>query len=221
MHVLVCECEQKKTCINREYVPFLFAKSFFFTTFAQIFGKMRKTLIMAGFAATLLGVACKETKKSTDIIIKKEVTKKPAAPIRMQEYNQTTSTTLGGSALSCTIHRLPDDSLAMVKDETGQKFVDNSISLVITRNDGSTFFSRTFTKASFDSCLDDDYRQTGILEGLVFDRAEDNMLRFAASVSHPGTDEYIPIVMTIDRFANVAIKLDTQLDTSADEDDDE
>ena len=109
----------------------------------------------------------------------------------------------------------------MVKDETGQKYVDNNISLVITRGDGSTFFKRTFTKASFDSCLDDDYRKTGILEGLVFDRVDGNTLRFAASVSHPGTDEYIPIVLVIDRFANVSIKRDTQLDTNAEEEDEE
>ena len=182
---------------------------------------MKKIMILAGLAAVFAFVACKETKKSTDIIVKKEVKKEPAAPIRMQEYNQTTETALGTSKLSCTIHRAPDDSLAMVKDETGQKFVDNSISLAITRSDGSTFFKHTFTKASFDSCLDDDYRHTGILEGLVFDRVDGQTLRFAASVSHPGTDEYIPIVLVIDRFANMSVKLDTQLDTSADDGDEE
>ena len=108
----------------------------------------------------------------------------------------------------------------MVKDETGQKYYDNIISLTITRDDGSTFFSRTFTKQAFDSCLDDDYRNTGILEGLVFDKVSNGTLRFAASVSHPGTDEYIPIVLTIDRFANVSIKRDTQLDTSSEEEED-
>ena len=182
---------------------------------------MKKTFILVCIAAAVAFIACKETKKSTDIIVKKEVKKEPSAPIKMQDYNQETETDLGGSHLTCKIHRTPDDSLAIVKDESGQPYVDNTISLVITRQDGSTFFKHRFTKASFDSCLDDDYRQTGIREGLVFDRIDGQTIRFAASVSHPGTDEYIPIVVTIDRFANVSIKLDTQLDTNAEEEEED
>ena len=173
---------------------------------------MKKTIILAGFAVVVAFSACKETKKTTDIIVKKEVKKAPAEPVRMQEYDQTSEATLANSHLTCNIHRQAVDSLAMVKDDTGQKYYDNSISLTITRDDGSTFFRRTFTKQSFDSCLDEDYRRSGILEGLVFDKVSDGALRFAASVSHPGTDEYIPVVITIDRFANVSVKRDTQLD---------
>ena len=101
---------------------------------------MKKTIILACVAAAVAFIACKETKKSTDIIVKKEVKKEPSAPIRMQDYNQETEADLGDSHLTCVIHRTPDDSLALVKDETGQPYVDNTISLVITRQDGSTFF---------------------------------------------------------------------------------
>lgn len=76
------------------------------------------------------------------------------------------------------------------------------------------FFKRSFTKAAFESLLDDDYRRTGILEGLVYDRVEGNNLFFAASVCHPQTDEYIPLVLTVSNFGDVGIKLDTQLDTA-------
>ena len=101
----------------------------------------------------------------------------------------------------------------MVKDETGQKFVDNRISLRIIRADGSVFFSKSFTKAAFDHLLNDDYRKTGILEGLVFDKVEGNNLFFAASVCHPQTDEYIPMVVTVSNLGDVGSKLDNQLDT--------
>jgi hypothetical protein len=76
------------------------------------------------------------------------------------------------------------------------------------------FFSQTFTKASFNDYLDDDYRATGILEGLVFDRVDGHQLIFAGSVSHPQTDEYIPLVVTLSNFGDVTISLDTQRDTS-------
>lgn len=180
---------------------------------------MNKTIALGCIlAAATFVTACNEKKKSDNIITKKEVKKTPSAPIRMQEYNQTTETKLVGSELTCFIHRAPDDSLSKVKDETGQEYFDNTIELKITRGNGSIFFQKIFTKASFDSLLDNDYRTTGILEGLVFDKAEGGMLRFAASVSHPNTDEYIPILIKIDRNGNMAMERDVNLDTTSDED---
>jgi hypothetical protein len=107
----------------------------------------------------------------------------------------------------------------MVKDEVGQKFVDNRITLRIIRADGSTFFDRSFTKASFDALLDDDYRQTGILEGIVFDRVDGQQVLFAGSVSHPQTDdEYIPFIITVDNMGEIDIRRDVDLDTSGNDD---
>jgi hypothetical protein len=87
----------------------------------------------------------------------------------------------------------------------------------VIRQDGSVFFSRTFTKADFNDYLDEDYRATGILEGLVFDRVDGYQLIFAGSVCHPQTDEYIPLVITLSNFGDVTISRDTQMDTSGSE----
>ena len=38
---------------------------------------------------------------------------------------------------------------------------------------------------------------------------------FAGSVSHPQTDEYIPLVVTVSNFGNVTIKRDDQMDTNS------
>ena len=177
---------------------------------------MKKTTLALCIAIAAIGTtACSEKKKSENIITHKEVKKAPSAPIRMQEYNQTTETSLGGKQLTCFVHRTPDDSLTKVKDETGQAYFDNAIELKITRGDGSVFFQKRFTKTAFDSFLDDDYRRTGILEGLVFDKAEGGVLRFAASVSHPNTDEYIPILIKIDRMGNISMERDVNLDTTS------
>ena len=164
---------------------------------------------------------CAEKKKSNDIITKKVETPKPQGPIRMQEYKQSKGVQWLGKPYQIEIHRVADDSLKMVKDETGQKFVDNRISLRIVRADGSVFFSRSFTKAAFEGHLDNDYRQTGILEGLVFDKVEGNNLFFAASVCHPQTDEYIPLVVTVSNLGEVGVRLDTNLDTYGNEEDDD
>lgn len=170
-------------------------------------------VLTVALGATML-TGCKQKKQSQDIIVRKTETPKPQAPIRMQDYNQVKDIQWLDRAYQVDIRRTADDSLRMVKDETGQKFVDNRIHLKVIRQDGSVFFSQTFTKASFNDYLDDDYRATGILEGLVFDRVDGHQLIFAGSVSHPQTDEYIPLVVTLSNFGDVTISLDTQRDTS-------
>ncbi len=186
---------------------------------------MKRLYQILPLAALLLLTGCSQKKKSDDIIATKPEVVKPQAPIRMQEYKQTTDVAWLGKNYQVEVHRVADDSLKMVKDENGQKFVDNRISVKVMRSDGSVFFSRSFTKAAFESYLNNDYRRTGVLEGLVYDKVEGNNLFFAASVSHPQTDEYIPLVVSVSNFGEVGIRLDTDLDTNggneANADDDE
>lgn len=159
---------------------------------------------------------CREKKEPDHIITRKVVAKAPSQPIRMQDYVQSKDDVKWlGATYRCEIVRMADDSLAMVKDETGQKFVDNRISLEIRRADGSVFLKKSFTKKDFDACLDDDYRATGILEGLVFDRVDGQSVVFAASVSHPQTDEYIPLLVRVSGTGGISIARDTQMDTNA------
>ena len=55
----------------------------------------------------------------------------------------------------------------------------------------------------------------------MFDEVDGNHLEFAASVSLPQTDEYIPLEVKIDNFGKVTIELDSEMDTSGNEIDDE
>lgn len=182
--------------------------------------KQIKTLVIAAIALMLLA-ACGGKKQSEDIITKRTEVAKPKAPERMQDYTDDRDVSWIGKTYHVALHREPCDSLPMVTDETGQQFVDNVFSLTVTRTDGSIFFSRHFTKKDVTRYLDDDYRQTGIFEGLVFDRAEGDNLIFAASVGHPQTDEYIPLVITLSRMGDLSITRDTQMDTSAEVRDEE
>ena len=179
---------------------------------AKIAIVMNNKIIIALIAVPLLLASCGKKKQSNDIIVQNVETPKPQAPIRMQDYRQTTDVHWLGKQYQVEVARTASDSLAMVKDEIGQKFVDNRITLKVIRQDGTVFCTKTFTKAAFASCLDDDYRKTGILEGFVFDRAEGNQLFFAASVSHPQTDEYIPIVVTLSNFGEVGISRDDTIE---------
>lgn len=163
----------------------------------------------------VIAISCGKKKESKDIIVPTVEVVKPKAPISMQPYNQQQEVKWLDKSYQVFIDRVADDSLRMVQDETGQKFVDNRITLRVIRADGSVFFKKVFTKSSFDAQLDNDYRQTGILEGLVFDKVDGNNLIFAGSVCHPQTDEYIPLVVTVSNFGNVTIKRDDQMDTNS------
>jgi hypothetical protein len=160
--------------------------------------------------------ACGGQKKSNDIITDIAVQPISKEPIQMQEYTDQRNIDWIGKTYHIAIHRQPSDSLSMVKDEFGQKYVDNVFSLTVSRSDGSVFFNRTFTKKSLSAYLDDDYRATGIFEGLVFDRADGDDLVFGASVGHPQTDEYIPLVIRLSRMGDLSIKRDTEMDTNSD-----
>ncbi len=163
----------------------------------------------------LILMACGGKKKSDNIITERAEIPKPQEPVRLQPYSDSRDVNWIGRSYHLDINRQPSDSLPMVKDEIGQQFVDNCITLVVSRQDGSKFYSHKFTKKDFDKYLDDDYRKTGILEGLVFDKAEGDWLEFAASVSHPQTDEYIPLIVRLSRMGEISIKRDSQMDTNA------
>jgi hypothetical protein len=160
----------------------------------------------------LLATSCGKKKQHDDIIVQETETPQPQAPIRMQDYKDVKDVQWLGKQYQVEVSRTACDSLAMVKDESGQQFVDNRIVLKVIRQDGTVFCTKTFTKSAFNGCLDDDYRKTGILEGFVFDKAEGNHLFFAASVCHPQTDEYIPMVVTLSNFAEVGISKDQQME---------
>ena len=189
-----------------------YLKNYYLCT--KIIKTMKKIqLFVALLMVALMISSCGKKKESKDIIVPTVVEVKPKDPISMQPYNQQQQVEWLDKHYQVFIDRVADDSLRMVEDETGQKFIDNRINLRVVRADGSVFFKQEFTKSSFDEQLDDDYRQTGILEGLVFDKVDGNNLVFAGSVSHPQTDEYIPLVVTVSNFGKVTIKRDDLMDT--------
>ena len=179
---------------------------------------MKKLFIIAlvCIGLTLLS-ACGGKKKSDVIITPKTEKVKPKAPVRMQDYTDERDVEWLEKTYHVAINRSPADSSSLVTDENGQKYYDNIFTLAVSRSDGSIFFSRTFDKKALNAYLDDDFRKTGLFEGLVFDKVDGDWLVFAASVGHPQTDEYIPLVMRLSRMGALEVKQDTQMDTSSNE----
>ena len=87
--------------------------------------------------------------------------------------------------------RRPDESLPIVKNEQGEKFVDNRITLRITCG-GKQVVDKVFTKDNFASLVDAKFMKYSILEGLVYDKTTPQGIIYAASVCYPQSDLYVP-----------------------------
>lgn len=180
---------------------------------------MRKSTYTLLFALGLLLLSsCGEEKTEKNIITHKQTIVKQKKTEKMSDIAQDRSTEWVGGTYTISISRRADESLPIITDETGKKFFDNIISLKIMREDGTVFLERKFTKADFKTYVDDAYYKHGALLGVVFDKVEDNRLVFAASVGSPDitSDDYVPMVLTIDRMGKLSISEATTLDVDND-----
>lgn len=175
-------------------------------------------LVLAILAAGCM-TSCSEKKKSDVIIAPKPVASKPKQTQKMSGYEQSREVSWLGNIYKVVMKREVDTSLPLVESEDHTKYYDNKIVIRILRKDGSEFFCRTFTKSDFASYLDGDTRKNGAMLGLVFVEAQGDVLSFAGSVGSPDvtSDEYVPLVVKINRMGAVCIAKDTQLDTAGEE----
>ncbi len=175
---------------------------------------MKKFIPLLLAAGILMLGACKEKKQNEEIIATKYIPKKPGAPVRMADKTETDNATWMGERYEITVSRCASDSLPMVSNEIGQKFVDNRIRLSIRRTDGSAFFDKWFSKASFTSYLPADYRKNGLLTDMRFKEVDGAELELMVAIAEPEAteDEFLPLKLTITRDGGIAIKVEDDLD---------
>ena len=171
-----------------------------------------KRLLFLLIVLTFVIVGCGKKKSvEKDDISTIQMQKDNTGLNRMQPYKVDSCAIIKGERYDYTIERVPCDSMAKVKSEVGDTYVDNHIALTVSCG-GNPIFHRVFTKASFASYIDQKVIKASILEGIVFDRIEGNNLIFAGSVGDPETDMYTPFVLTITSDGSLSIKEDTVMD---------
>ena len=172
-------------------------------------------VVMMATALVAITLSCNKKKESSTIIIPKQEVVKPSDTIaRMERSDVERNIPWLNSNYKIRVVRESVDSLPLAKDEIGNRYYDNSIYIQITRADGSTFFEKKFTKKAFAEFLEDDMKNDGALLGIVYDRIDNNKLRFAGSVGSPDvqSDSYVPIVILIDGDGHMTMQHDTDLD---------
>lgn len=111
------------------------------------------------------------------------------------------------------IDRVPANELPAVKSEMGT-FADNRITVRITRENGTSLFSKSFVKNDFAAHLTTEYLNHSVLEGVVFDdvkTADYKEITLAASVSYPMTDLYIPFTLVISQDGKLSLLKDEDM----------
>lgn len=161
--------------------------------------------IMAG-VAVLLFAACSSQKKSDkdNVQVLMQDSAAMSAPQRMQTSDTKVTITYKGKEYHSSVVRRPDDSLPVVKNEQGEKFVDNSITLRITCG-GKQIVDKVFTKESFASLVDANFMKHSILEGLVYDKTTPQGIVYAASICYPQTDLYVPLRLTVSADGKISM----------------
>jgi hypothetical protein len=120
--------------------------------------------------------------------------------------------------LHITLTRQPDENAPTVKSEVGT-YVDNQVTLRITRADGSQWVNRTLHKSDFAALTGEAYARHFILEGMVYDEERSNtekMPVFAASICVPMSDLYIPFVVRVTAGGDVQVVRDEDMDVLPD-----
>ena len=170
-------------------------------------------LIMVLAAGTMMLGGCKEKKQTGDIITTKYVPKKPQPPIAMPQDRQVLNVGWVGRNYEVAIVRTSVDSLPMVADDTGQKYIDNSVTISIKRADGSMFFEKTFVKGSFASYIDANFRKNGLLASIRFDEVDGPEMEFSVVIGLPDAvdDVYVPLELTINSQGGISIKQDDDM----------
>ncbi len=173
--------------------------------------------IIALTALTLVaGIFVSCDKKNDNDHIKNNIIVKPRENVepdtiihKMNEIDVTVDTVKWvGSTYKVRVHRYTNDSISAITDEGGKQYRNNLIKVIVTRKDGSTFFEKVFSKAMFESFLDEEYLKHNVLLGMVYNGRDENNLRFLGSVGRPDilTEEFVPFNVYVSRMGEVKVE---------------
>ncbi len=156
-------------------------------------------------------VACDKPAQQTvnNIIVPPRQVNEPDTLIhQMNEVNGSDVAEWMGSEYKVITHRHTSDSLTAVTDNSGKRFRNNVIDVVITRKDGSVFFEKTFTKAAFEKYLSEADYEHSVLLGLVYNGTDSEHIMLLGSVGNPDilTEEFVPFNVKVSKMGEVSIE---------------
>lgn len=174
-------------------------------------GKLAKYCLLA---LAVVGVAaCKDKKQDDIIIVRKPTVAEKQKTRKTGDMSVDKTVSWAGAQYAISLRLRADASLPTASDGVTD-FYDNSVTLSISRHDGTPLLTRKFTKADFRQYVDNAYYKDGALLGFVFDKVEGGNLKFAVTVGNPdrASDEFAPLALYVSPSGAVSIKKVEDLD---------
>ncbi len=169
-----------------------------------------------------LAMSCSSSasKKQENVRVLMKDSAETNVPQKMPTTEFKTNFVHKGKEYTSLITRQPDEEQPFIKNQQGDVFVDNSITLRIT-SANKTIVNKTFTKKDFASIIDSRFMKHAILEGLIYDGTTPEGFVYIASVSYPQSDLYVPIKLTIGTEGNIRMTKEELLENQTTENTDE
>lgn len=166
--------------------------------------------------------ACKKQEESKIILAEKPKAEQPRQTERVGDYENEIDVEWMDKTYKVFVSRTADENLPQGK-EGNQNYYDNRLTLRITRPDGSVMFEKSFQKSDFNAFVPESFRKNSVLLGVAFDRTDDQAMYFMGSVGSPdpNSDEFIPVVLRINRSGQMSMSKAQQLDSTLPSDDEE
>lgn len=181
---------------------------------------MKPFIYMVLVAGAMTFASCHRDKpKSAEEIqtLIQDSIRKAHTPRPMQESEAKTTVTYKGFDYTSVVTRKSDESLPIVTNADGLRYIDNRITLRLSRG-GSEVVVKEFTKNTFASFIGDDFMKQGILEGMVFDQVVPQGIQYVASVAYPETDLFVPLEIVITPSGSLTIRKSDIFDVTQPED---
>lgn len=158
------------------------------------------------FLTALLLSACKQAPEKVTNTQEQTVSTTVNTPhVTQNEMTQNEVFTLGKDTYKIQLHRIPDTTLPIVKDENEEKFYDNSVDVDIHLNNQPLLHQR-FTKADFKDFIPDHEYNINILQGMSVITSAQKALQLTAEIGEPGmAGEGRNFVVTVHRNGQTEI----------------
>ena len=182
---------------------------------------MRKfTYILLGLTFCLCATSSCSLQKNKEhenvrILMKDSV--ENSLPQKMPKSESKINLNYKGKAYVSIITRRPDERQALVKNQQGDTFIDNLITLHI-KSDDKTIVNKEFVKTDFASLINARFMNNAILENLIYTETTTEGFVYVASISYPQSDLYVPIKLTVTPNGNIKMEKEELLDSQEIED---
>lgn len=160
--------------------------------------------------------SCTETQQRVQKTVTTEKTGPQTHAMSIYHYQDSIS----GTNIRYKIDRQADSTLTAVKDEYGDRYLDNVYTLTLYRGEAS-FFTKRFTKADFASYMTADVQKCTILDGFRFNKRADGKCYFNVCLSEPSSDLSMPFILCVGPDGSYTIEADTTPDFEDAEDEEE